>query len=402
MTPDMVSVTYSFPYIGVFLTLLVLALPLQAGGAATAHNGMERQLGVFVLLFFFIGLRGFIFSDWRSYHSFFEAAPTLFSGTDTIAQFVQTGIYSVWEKGFVFYSILIKTICGNYFFWQALSYAIDFFVLRWLFSTYAPGRICLCFAFFFVFGLTLQVNLMRNIKAVLLFIISLRFVESRKSVPFLLLNGAGCLFHISSIIFLPLYFILTKRLSPGILIALFLLGNVIYLAQIPWCLPVLNLLGSLMDNRLSGLIETYTASERWAGSYGLTIGYFERAGTFILMMMYRKKLCSDTSGNILFNCLILYLFSYLYLSEMKILSDRIPILFNFSYWLLYPKLYGFLPKTKKVLFLCVFCLYSCLKLLFGGKSVLYSYDNALLLRWNYEERVRTLTTYYSQYEVFGK
>ena len=98
MTPDMVSVTYSFPYIGVFLTLLVLALPLQAGGTATAHNGMERQLGVFVLLFFFIGLRGFIFSDWRSYHSFFEAAPTLFSGTDTIAQFVQTGIFCLGKR----------------------------------------------------------------------------------------------------------------------------------------------------------------------------------------------------------------------------------------------------------------------------------------------------------------
>lgn len=382
--------------------LYVLAVPFRAGGAATARNGMEQQLGTFVLLFFFIGLRGFIFSDWKSFHPFYEAAPTLFSGTDTVVRFVQTSMYSVWEKGFVLYSILIKTLCGNYFFWQAFSYTIDFLILRWVFSTYAPRRICLCFAFFFVFGLVLQVNLLRNIKAILLFMISLRFVESRKILPFLLLNGAGCLFHISSIIFLPLYFILAKRLAPGMLIAIFLLGNVIYLAQIPWCLPVLNLLGTLMDNRLSALIETYAASERWTVSYGVTIGYIERTGTFILMMMYRKKLCSNTSGNILFNCLLLYLFSYLYLSEMRILTDRIPILFSFSYWLLYPMLYGFLPRTKKALFLCLFCMYSCMKLLFGGKSILYSYDNALFLRWSYEERVQTLTSYYSQYEVFGK
>ena len=402
MNLPMISISYSLPYICVFFLLMVFALPIRSKRLSTVDERIVQYSGTFLLLFVFLGLRGFIFSDWKSYYPFFSVAPTLFDGMTVINSFIQSGPYSAWEQGFLWYSILVKTICNNYFFWQAISYVIDFCVMHWLFATYVPRRIVLCFVFTFVFGLIIQGNLMRNIKAILLFMISLRFIESKKIIPYICLNLIGSLFHISALIYLPLYFFLSKRVSKKLLIVLFILGNIIYIAQIPWCLSILEFLASLLNNRLSDLIRDYIASSSYSVSYGVTIGYIERTGTFILMMIYHKKLCSNTSSNIFFNCLMLYLFSYLYLSEMRILTDRIPALFSFSYWFLYPILYEIISKSKKTLFLCLFCFYSCSKLLFGGKSILYNYDNALFLKWNFEERTRILDTYYSQYEVYDK
>ena len=393
MSLPMFSISYSFPYICVFFLLMAFALPIRSGGFSTTNERIVQYSGAFLLLFVFLGLRGFIFSDWTNYYLFFESAPTLYDGMVEVGNYLQSGIYSGWEDGFIIYSIIIKTIWNNYFFWQAISYLIDFCLLFWLFSTYVPHRIILCFVFTFVFGLLIQVNLMRNIKAILFFVVSLRFIESRKLLPYILLNLLGCFFHISAIIYLPLYFIISRRFSRNFLILLFIIGNIIYLAQIHWCLPVLDFIASVLNNRLSDLIKVYTSSSRWSVSYGITIGYLERTATFILMMLYRKKICVSKSGIILFNCLMIYLFSYLYLSEMRILTDRIPVLFVFSYWFLYPQLYEILSKSKKSLFLFLFVIYSVLKFLSGNKDVLSNYDNALNLQWNHEQRSKIFRTY---------
>lgn len=196
MSLPMFSISYSFPYICVFFLLMAFALPIRRCSFSTTNERIVQYSGTFLLLFVFLGLRGFIFSDWQNYYLFFESAPTLYDGMVEIGNYLQSGTYSGWEDGFLLYSIIIKTIWNNYFFWQAISYLIDFCLLFWLFSTYVPRRIVLCFVFTFVFGLAIQVDLMRNVNAILFFVVyPLFFIKSRKFLPYILLSLLDCLFQ---------------------------------------------------------------------------------------------------------------------------------------------------------------------------------------------------------------
>ena len=95
----------------------------------------------------------------------------------------------------------------------------------------------------------------------------------------------------------------------------------------------------------------------------------------------------NTVKVVLYNILYLYVFSYLYFSEMRILTDRIPILFSCSYWFLFPELYSNLKKDFKVLFLLLFLLYSILKIISANNSILVMYDNLLFQNFSFSDRM---------------
>ena len=336
------SVFYSFPYIFVFILLFILSVPLYTRGPNKLVNNFWQYYSVFFLLFVFIGLRGFIFTDWKAYYTFFSELPSLFDGNNAINSFFSHSKFSIYEKGFSLFSILLKTISSNYFFYQSVSFLIDFIILFLCFKHYVPKHILLCFVFFYVFngviGLGIQINFLRNAKALMFFLISIKYLQEKRIIPYFVLNVIGCFFHISSVLYLPLYFLLCKRFRLRFYIVIFIIGNIIYLSQIQYLSSILQFFGNAFSGHISHIVNRYIDNVRWNSSYGISIGYLERIFTFIFVLCFSHQLYKKSSNIIFVNILFMYVLSYLFCSELRILTDRIPLLFAFSYWVIYPQI----------------------------------------------------------------
>lgn len=103
----MTSIIYSLPYIALFLFLCVFAIPVTTG-KNRLKNAYWQRYAFFACMIVFVGFRGFIFTDWKNYYPFYETAPTLFDGTETIVTFLSKSRYAAFEKGFSLFSILNK------------------------------------------------------------------------------------------------------------------------------------------------------------------------------------------------------------------------------------------------------------------------------------------------------
>lgn len=392
----MTSFVYSFPYIIVFLFLCTLAIPLTTGKSKLQSTYCQKYV-FFAVLIIFIGLRGFIFTDWKNYYPFYETVPSLFEGKTAVLDFITKSRYAVFEKGFSLFSILVKTISGNYFFYQFVSFFIDVIILYAFFKLYIPNAILLGFVFFYVFngviGLGIQINFLRNAKALMLFLISIPYLQKRKGIVYFLLNIAGAFFHISSLLYLPLYFVLRRRFRRSFYIFVFMVGNFLYIFHIRYISTLLQSASYIVGGQISYVINRYIDNAKWNSSYGFSIGYFERIFSYIVVLCFANRLYKKDDNIVFVNCFFLYILSYLYFSEMKILTDRLPLLFAFSYWIIYPQIYSSLSKSNKLLFLGIFVLYAILKIGSGHRSILNLYDNALFLQHSFQERLYMLNKY---------
>ena len=54
-------------------------------------------------------------------------------------------------------------------------------------------------------------NGVRQSVAIMMFYYSFRYIKEQNLKKYLILNGIGCLFHSSAILFIPLYFVLNRR-----------------------------------------------------------------------------------------------------------------------------------------------------------------------------------------------
>jgi hypothetical protein len=238
----------------------------------------------------------------------------------------------------------------------------------------------------------LEIDLFRNSKAIMLFLISVKYIKEKKLFCYLSLNLLGCLFHISSLIYLPLYFVLNRFYQKKLFLVLFIIGNIIFLFSIKWVRLIFPLvanifLGSSIE-RLSRLILFYISFSDISDSYGISVGYIERTLSFILIMSCYNKLINQSKSNIIFiNAFFSLLFIYLYCSELVIILQRGTLLFAFSYWIIYPQIYQIISKQKKIIFLFCLLLYSCLKMIsLGYDNITVKYDNILFGYETYIQR----------------
>ena len=355
---------------------------------------------------FFFGLRGFVFTDWINYYTLFEELPSLWNegffsisrGNYYVEEYgtnVLQGSVGM-ELGFIYFTAILKSIFPNYFLWVFVNSLIDVLILNYFFKKYSKYYV-LSFLFFFLFGgVALEFNLMRNIKAVMLFIISIKYLEERRILPYMLLNLVGYYFHSSAIVFFPLYFILHKQWSAKILWGIFIVGNVIYLLQIQYLSPILSFLANIIGGRLSLTIDLYLQSDLYGSAYGISIGYLERVVTFLLVMYYRQRLIDKNPVNIVFiNLFVLYFIVYFFFTEIMVAVERVSFLFALSYWILYPGIIALFNKAKlKLLFFCILIFYGTIKIVKSYSNILAKYDNQLWGIENYESRRQKVDKYF--------
>ena len=370
------------PYMEVFGFLLL-------GGAVDVFGKNERKkhmLFVFsiILLIGFLGLRGFIGWDWWAYYPSYNNLPGGFT--------YEIG-YEIWSN--IFYKIGL-----SYHHFTFINTVADILILAYVLKKYSKYPIFSMFLFLAVQGLSFEVDLLRNAKAVLLFIISIQFIKERKIIPFLILNILGMTFHISSIIYLPMYFILNRNYSRKIILPLIILGNIYYLFDTKLFIHILEYMSSVLPAAVGGKITSYLSII--PQNYKLPIGtlYFERLVTFIMVFFFLHKEKNHREKEnpyslIMENSFYIFYLIFLFTSEFFIASTRIGILFIYANWFLWGDIIENLRNTKiKVAVFLIAVLIGGNRIYnhfdFNGNKILYRYENIITDHKSYEEKMKDL------------
>jgi hypothetical protein len=381
-----ISLKYCIPYIVFLIPLFLLAAVenyyAERERLAGQNYRMIALLSFMIFLFFF-GFRGHIGWDWTNYYQSFADLPKLWNlSLKSLAQ-------ERFAPGFLIFMSASKSLVNSYSFFLFLSTAIDLILLALFLNKYSDRFALTMIVFLAFMGMFLMVDLIRNSKVILIFLLTIRYIEERKALPFFMINAIGILFHFSAIIFLPLYFFVHRKVSLKLLIIISMAGVAVFLLKFEFIKPVVKYISGLIGGRLEKATLKYFMDEQYSSLYGLTIGFFERLLTAALVFIYYDELTDSKRGIIFTNSFVFFFFIFLFFSEMRIIPIRMGGLFAYSYWYLYPVILGKLKrKGNRQLFVLYIFVYALIKVISISNTILYKYDNILFGAKSFEERIQ--------------
>lgn len=367
------------------------------------------MLAFFIYLFFF-GFRGFIAWDWYNYYPNYERVIPLYDTLQNDKLIFNEG-YTSFEKGYQVWLSFLKMFFSNWNSYLFFTTFIDITCLLIIFYKYSPYPIFSILVFLGFSGLQIQLDLMRNFKAILIFLFSIEYLSKEKNVKYLILNFVGCYTHRTSVCFLPLVIFIKRSLykyKKSILL-IFFIGIFILLFSNKFLYFILKFIKDVFSkletenlNKLIWKLEYYLSTS-FSNSRGIGIGFVERIFTFILFYLYRNKLNENKYEKIFFNIFLLYIFTYLYGSGVRIIFERLGLLFICSYWILYPILLKKITSIKKI-FLFIFIILLCLLkvdlyIASDKAKELYKYKNILWNKETYKEKSKIYEKVLLKYDM---
>ncbi|MBR5384320.1 MAG: EpsG family protein [Bacteroidales bacterium] len=382
------SFWYSIPYI--LLITLCFWMSFREERARPAAKKRYVDVVVIVLVFFF-GLRGFVHTDFQNYYPWFEDLPTIWSPGIEWKVFMRD--WAKYEPGFVIYSILCKSVLPSYFMWILVSAAIDIVLLRKVFERYS-SNVCMSFAIYLAIGgLIMEFSLMRNIKAILIILLALRYIREKDFKMYVLYIVAATLFHSTALLFLPLYFVLDKRIPKGVLLTVFIIGMATILLRLKYMSTLLVNASSVFGQQYSALAAFYLGQDKFATEYGISFGLVERVLTFGFVYFNYGKIRDKSGDKYIFpNMFVLYFMSFTLLYEVSVVLERIAYYFALSYCIFYPQLRERYrgASGKRLVVTAYILLVFMAKIAIQTKPVIYRYDNLLFGIESYYDRLSKL------------
>lgn len=376
------SYTYSLPYIVLILVLIGFSYFEKR---VENKNVIWWSIGSILVLFF--GFRGFVQTDWYLYYWLYERVTPLLDGFYTEKQI---------EPGFLFITQIFKTLNIDYTFWIFINSLIDVVAFTIIFRRYSAS-VAWSWVFFICFsGLVIEINLMRNVKAIIIFLLSLPYVQRREFWKFLIVWFVAITIHASSFLYLPAYFVLTKNWGKVWPLVLFVLVNMIFFFKIyPTTFILNNFLGVNSEFIEKALNYVNTSKHE----VGISFGYIERLIMFVLVYTLYNRLISRRSENIIFcNAFYIYYTLWYLFSDVPVFVERMPILFAFSYWIICPNMMMMCKGlVKRIVNIFVVC-FVVMKVITITDHVLYDYDNLLTGIRSKESRMKD----YRRYEASEK
>ena len=387
MKLPIISYIYSIPYLFVFALLVLLAL-LQQDIITNRYSKNNLTVVAFVIVLLFMGLRGYVYSDWIAYYEFFHEIPypeDLFQIDDFVS-------YFGYEIGFLVTTSFLKSIIDDYNVYIFIWTLIDLLILTHFFKHSTKYPVWCIAVFFAINGIMMEFNLIRNIKSIVLFMFSLKYVQNGQPVKYFIVNSIGFLFHSSALLFFPLYFILRRDYGKKLILILFILSNIIYFLQIPLSRTLVLVLSSLIGGRLHGLAEFYS---EMITSYGFSVAYFERIITFFIIYFNYDVLKQDNKDNIVYiNLYVLYFVTFSICWDFSLIIERVAGMLIIAYWLVFPKLLEVTKKRYSMISLIFYIVMICsLKLVLNNNNIMARYDNLIFGIQSVSERESIQRTY---------
>ncbi len=374
---------YSIPYILITVIFGVIAMLYSSLPPENETAKKNMDIVCIALFILFFGLRGYVGDDWMNYTKFYQDC-----SFDNISfNILKMGSESNYEPGYTILNLICKAITDEYVFFQLVCCCINVFLL-YIFLKRNVSNVPLGFMLYVCMGgFLMSINLMRNTFAILIFANAVQFIEKRKPVEYFSLCLLALSFHLSSLMYFPLYFFMHKKCNKWVFLAIFALGNLLFVSHAKVVTALLSGVGSIVSDKMSSVVELYT--EEYDTSKGLSIGYLERLITGTLMICYYDKLTGLKKSNIIFMNMGLIYFSIAFLfSEFDVMSQRLSTLFTIFYWVIWSDLLScYAYDNNKRLFISFMAIYSVLKVAGLSHFITYDYDNFLFGHKSYNERM---------------
>jgi len=224
---------------------------------------------------------------------------------------------------------------------------------------------------------------MQNFMSVLLFIVSITYLYERRFLYYIFLNLIGLSFHLSSLIYFPLYFLVQRSIGMRWGFISIFAANLFYFIGSDL---VTDMLFRLVSNSSFAAFESYLYFFIDSSSYELSFGFLERTLVIILMTLYYEKIKLEIlHGTVFYNLALLYYCSFLLLSPVAVLADRVPILFLASYWIIIPGL--IISKHRyRTIIACALITLGFTKLILSTQDQVARYENLLFEIESYDQR----------------
>lgn len=362
---------YSFPYVILFILLGVCAFLYNNDADEDRKNILTFVASL--AFFFFFGFRGYVYTDWVGYTDLFRNVEW-----SDLFEFDITD-EDLREPGFTLFCLIIKTLTGNYIFLNVASTAVYLLLLIRFCRQFGVQNIPFVLMLFLAMdGAVIALNLMRNSISIAIWLNALVYIRDKKPLPYFALCLLALTFHLSSIVFFPLYFVLNIKTNRWVFLGACLFFFLFFLTKQSVILNVVQLLG--LEGALGGKAEAYT--EVFVVPRVLNpSGAFEKLALIALVFIYYDEIAErfNGGGHIILNILLLYFFGYYFFGEFKTLSDRMSTLFVFAHWIVWIELFNLLiiEGNKRLLtgFLFTYCLYMTAMNL---NEPIMEYDNVLL------------------------
>lgn len=381
---------YTIPYLLLLVFFAVTAfIYAKVEGEKTKRN---INIGVVSVFFFFFAFRGYLYTDWQSYMEFLDRVKW-----DDVFEWNPLDSLSL-EPGFAFLTLVCKSIYNNYSFLVVVCISIDTLLFLRFLKRRKIENLALIFMLFITFeGLTIMFNLLRNAISIFIFLNALEYIEKRKPLPYFFLCVLASSFHVSSIMFLPLYFFLHKKLNKWLFLCVALLCMVFFLSRLSLVSMIVKAAG--LDGLMGGKVDAYTDHLSSARVFSIT-HFLENYGLVALVFLYYDEITEKFPNHVIvINCLLLFLIMYFVLAEFKTLSSRLATLFIFSYWVLWVDVTRILHvySNKAILSgtLFLYCAYILVK---NVNVPCQEYDNILFGAKSYQERQLILNRTYEEDE----
>lgn len=316
------------PYIIFYILLLLLYLLKR-------NFNIDNRVELFALFIYlvFYGLRGYIFTDCFQYLDFFSALPK--------QSLSVLNYYHQYESGYVLLNVIVSKFTNNPFVFQFIMTLIDVCLLYVILKKETGRYFLFAFALLIPFWDGIQMNLFRNIKAILILFYGIRYIRERNIFKYFGCVIVACLFHQSSIFFAPLYFFINKPLKK-VMFGACVCSIILYFLGATGLISDIQYLGSLLGDKFTRSSVSFTED---ATNAGFTLGFI-----FRLMLMYilikhydimaRYNLC-------MLNCLFLYVCLFTAFNSLLIIRDRLSALFALSAVIMLPFYYERIRLKKE-------------------------------------------------------
>lgn len=318
-----------FPYIFVILILFVGAILEIA--VPNKKNIKIYYILESLLITLFVGLRFHTGADWATYETAFY-------------KLIEQGNYPHWEYGYYILNIIFAKIFDNYY---VLQFMVSAFVIYsasrffWKYSEYPLSCLFLFFLMFVPNGILMCI--VRQSIAVAIILFGTKYILNRSFLKFIIVVYIASLFHISSIIALPLYFCTIKFSRLSLIIS-------VLIAQIFYFIPgvIINLVRitiPILPNRLAYIAQIYLNSSLFSGTANFGTGYYYVCSVLICIILILFINRENSLHNLFVNSLAIFTIISALSNSITILSRFEPTYLIFAI-LSYPLIFNI--KIKRI------------------------------------------------------
>ncbi len=369
---------FPIPYLIIIILLGILYFFREKTEDPTIQIKYE-YIAIAIFIFFF-GLRGYILTDWMIYYPYFNDL----EWDKILDYFVSDKIG--YEPGFAFFTMTCKTLIPSYNIYILIITVFNTFCIVKFTKRYTDSLILVLILYITFDGVLIMGNLLRNSIAISLFLLAIPYLEERKPIQYFSLCLLGISFHISALVYIPLYFFLHRNINKWVYLSIFIFINLIFVTHNSVILILANLLGG--EDNMADKVKAYT--EEMDSSIAIvSLGYLERLMTGILIFLYYDKLKDlHNKSCIIINSVLIYFCIFFLMGEFEVVAKRFANLFIYGYWIIWIDLSKCLYyKNNKKIFTSFIIAYCMLRTWSYTNNAGFMYENILFGSQSYNERL---------------